>query len=229
MSSKFTKTVKLQPIHTFALESYKATQETATPGRPTGTTTTEDPGSSQSRMISIVVDDLATSAPEFFMYAQEALKKLLASGVEPSDLISFSTASGNVNQPFTSDRDLLLSLAGDLHKKVQRIGTVKSECPELTDMQAQQIRNIQSGQYASSGCHRRNNSLPASRGRYPIPRKYGRTHGSFSRGATVRGKPASLSKPAQQSAAIPSFAAAFRGQEVPHPHLRRLSLGLRAL
>jgi VWFA-related protein len=135
---------QLQPIHTFALESYKATQETAPPGRPTGTTTTEDPGSSQSRMISIVVDDLATSAPEFFAYAQEALKKLLASGVEPSDLISLSTASGNVNQPFTSDRDLLLSLAGDLHKKVQRIGTVKSECPELTDVQAQQIRNLQS-------------------------------------------------------------------------------------
>jgi len=136
---------KLQPIHTFALESYKATQDPAqTPGKPTGATATEDPGSTQSRMISIVVDDLATSAPEFFMYSQQALNKLLGSGVEPSDLISFSTASGSVNQPFTSDRDLLLSLAGDLHKKVQRAGTVKSTCPELTDTQAQQIRNIQS-------------------------------------------------------------------------------------
>ena len=133
---------KLQPIHTFALESYKATQGPAqTPGGPTGAAASEDPGSSQSRMISIVVDDLATSAPEFFMYAQQALTKLLASGVAPSDLVSFSTASGSVNQPFTSDRDLLLSLAEDLHKKVQRAGTVKSQCPELTDMQAQQIRN----------------------------------------------------------------------------------------
>jgi VWFA-related protein len=136
---------QLQPIHTFALESYKATQDPAqAPGRPAGIAATEDPGSSQSRMISIVVDDLATSAPEFFAYAQEALKKLLANGVEPSDLISFSTSSGSMNQPFTSDRDLLLSLAGDLHKKVQRIGTVKSQCPELTDTQAQQIRNLQS-------------------------------------------------------------------------------------
>ena len=133
---------KLQPIHTFALESYKATQGPAqTPGKPSGAPTTEDPGSAQSRMISIVVDDLATSAPEFFMYTQQALNKLLGSGIEPSDLISFSTASGSVSQPFTSDRDLLLSLAGDLHKKVQRIGTTKSTCPELTDMQAQQIRN----------------------------------------------------------------------------------------
>ena len=133
---------KLQPIHTFALESYKATQGPAqTPGKPSGAPTTEDPGSAQSRMISIVVDDLATSAPEFFMYTQQALNKLLGSGIEPSDLISYSTASGSVSQPFTSDRDLLLSLAGDLHKKVQRIGTTKSTCPELTDMQAQQIRN----------------------------------------------------------------------------------------
>ena len=54
---------KLQPIHTFALESYKATQDSAqTPGKPTGATATEDPGSTQSRMISIVVDDLATFA-----------------------------------------------------------------------------------------------------------------------------------------------------------------------
>jgi len=95
-------------------------------------------------MISIVVDDLATSAPEFFVYAQQALKKLLASGIEPSDLISLITASGSVNQPFTSDRELLMSLVEDLHKKVQRAGTVKSQCPELTDTQAEQIRNNQS-------------------------------------------------------------------------------------
>ena len=130
---------KLQPIHTFALESYKATQAQVS-GRP-ATTTEEDTSASQSRMISLVVDDLATAGPEFFMYAQQALQKLLASNIEPSDLISLTTASGSVTQPFTSDRDLLLSLVGELHKKVQRAGTVKSQCPELTDLQAQHIRN----------------------------------------------------------------------------------------
>ena len=134
---------QLQPIHTFALESYKATQAQAT-GRPTGTATTEeDAGSSQSRMISLVVDDLATAGPEFFAYAQEALRKLLASDMDPADLVSLSTASGSVNQPFTSDRDLLLSLVAELHKNVRRAGTVKSQCPELTDLQAQHIRNNQ--------------------------------------------------------------------------------------
>jgi len=130
-----------QRIHTFALESYKPTQGEES-GRPSGTPSTEsEPGSTQSRMISLVVDDLATSDPQFFSYAQEALKKLLTQGTDPGDLFSLTTASGNVNQPFTSDRDLLLSLVSELHKKVQRIGTVKSECPELTDLQAQKIRN----------------------------------------------------------------------------------------
>ena len=80
-------------------------------------------------MISLVVDDLATAGPEFFMYAQQALQKLLASNIEPSDLISLTTASGSVTQPFTSDRDLLLSLVGELHKKVQRAGPRSRNAP----------------------------------------------------------------------------------------------------
>ena len=133
---------QLQRIHTFALESYKATQAQAN-GRPTGTATTEDVGSTQSRMISLLVDDLTNSEPQFFTYAQEALKNLLSGEINPSDLISLATASGSVNQPFTSDRDLLLSLVGELHKKVQRARTDRSECPELTDQQAQHIQNDQ--------------------------------------------------------------------------------------
>jgi VWFA-related protein len=133
---------QLQRIHTFALESYKATQAQA-PGRPTGPATPEDVGSTQSRMISLLIDDLTNSEPQFFVYAQEALKNLLSADVNPSDLISLATASGSVNQPFTSDRDLLLSLVGELHKKVQRARTDRSECPDLTDQQAQQIQNHQ--------------------------------------------------------------------------------------
>jgi VWFA-related protein len=133
---------QLQPIHTFALESYKATQSQVPRGQ-TGTAATaeEDAGASQPRMISIVVDDLATSGPEFFVYAQQGLKKVLDEGMEPGDLVSLTTASGSLSQPFTSDRELLLSMVADLHKKVQRIGTIKSDCPELTDLQAQDIRN----------------------------------------------------------------------------------------
>ncbi|MCI0626051.1 MAG: VWA domain-containing protein, partial [Acidobacteria bacterium] len=133
---------KPQAIHTFALESYKATQSQAG-GRPAGAVpaTEEDAGASHPRMISLVVDDLTTSAPQYFHYAREALQKLLVSGLGPSDLVSLMTTSGSLNQPFTSDKELLLSLVGELHKKVGRSGVPRSGCPELTDLQAQQIRN----------------------------------------------------------------------------------------
>ncbi|MBM3803178.1 MAG: VWA domain-containing protein [Acidimicrobiia bacterium] len=133
---------KPQPIHTLALESYKATQ-TASSASPAGTAAavTDEAGSAQPRMISLVVDDLATTGPDAFMYTQEALRKLLATGMNASDLVSLATASGAVNQPFTSDRDLLLAAVAELHTKVRRAGTLKSDCPELTDLQAERINN----------------------------------------------------------------------------------------
>jgi VWFA-related protein len=134
---------KSQPIHTFALESYKAVQEPSD-GSKSSTpqaTAQEDPGATQPRMISFVVDDLATSDPAYFSYVREAIVKTMGDGLGPSDVAGLITASGSVNQPFTSDRELLLSLAEDLYKKVNRSGVIKSDCPELTDLQAQQIRN----------------------------------------------------------------------------------------
>jgi VWFA-related protein len=130
-----------QRIHTFALEYYKSTQPEGS-GNPSEIATKEaEPGPSQNRMISLVVDDLAVSDNQVFVYAQEALKKLLLQAIEPTDLFSLITASGSVNQPFTSDREQLLSLVSELHKKVQRRPNFKSDCPELADLQAQQIRN----------------------------------------------------------------------------------------
>jgi VWFA-related protein len=133
---------KPQPIHTFALESYKGVQGTEDPKPAAGTdAVAEESRPAQSRMISLVVDDVATSSPEFFHYAREAIQNVLSEGLSSEDLVSLTTASGSVNQPFTSDRELLLSLASDLYKKVSRRAEVRSSCPELTDLQAQQIRN----------------------------------------------------------------------------------------
>jgi len=133
---------KPQPIHTFALESYKAVQELSDGTKGTAPQgASQDPGATQPRMISFVVDDLATSDPAYFSYVQEAITKTLADGLGPSDVAGLLTASGSVNQPFTSDRELLLSLAEDLYKKVNRSGVKKSDCPELNDLQAQKIRN----------------------------------------------------------------------------------------
>lgn len=135
---------KPQPIHTFALESYKAIQAADDAGKSDPapqSAAQEDPGSSLPRMISFVVDDVATSERSYFNYVSEAIQKTVLAGLGPSDVVALMTASGSLNQPFTSDRELLLSLARDLYKKVGRLPGFKSDCPDLTDLQAQQIQN----------------------------------------------------------------------------------------
>lgn len=131
---------KPQLIHTFALESYKPVQEPEA-GKAGVAPTADDPGATSPRMISFFVDDLATLSPQYLHYSREAILKVVESGLGPGDMVSLATASGSVNQPFSSDRQLLLSLADDLYKKVRRPAAMKSECPEMTDLQAQQIRN----------------------------------------------------------------------------------------
>ena len=135
---------KPQPIHTFALESYKTSQVTDNTGKtvPPGVVSAEqEPGFSQSRMISLVIDDFTASAPQYFHYTQEAIEKFLSTDFGPGDLASLQTASGRLSQPFTSDKELLLGQVHDLLKKVNLGRVSRSTCPELTDLQAQQIRN----------------------------------------------------------------------------------------
>jgi VWFA-related protein len=132
---------KPQPIHTFSLESYKAIQESERTKAASQPTSQDEVAASQPRMLSLIIDDLTTYDPSYFHYANEAIKSLLTNGLASDDLVAVTTVSGTVNQPFTSDRELLLSLADDLYKKVSRSRLSKSECPELTDLQAQQIRN----------------------------------------------------------------------------------------
>jgi VWFA-related protein len=134
---------KPQPIHTFALESYKPVidPKSAESGGPPRPSSEEASEAALPRMISLLVDDVATSEVSFFHYAKEAIRNVLANGLGPSDVVGLMTASGSINQPFTSDRELLMSLAGDLQNKAYRSKTFKSDCPELSDLQAQQIRN----------------------------------------------------------------------------------------
>src|SRR5262245_8216733 len=59
---------KSQPIHTFALESYKATQITDKTGKvmgPDGTAVQDE--ASQARLISLVIDDITTSSQEVYV------------------------------------------------------------------------------------------------------------------------------------------------------------------
>ena len=133
---------KPQPIHTFALESYKATQVTDQSGKvvsPDGTSPTE-PGAGSSRLISLVIDDLTTSSTELFTPAIEAMRKFVEADLSPGDQVAILSASARVQYPFTSEKAQLLDEISGLHQKLDR-GTVhRVECPELTDLQAIDIR-----------------------------------------------------------------------------------------
>ncbi len=134
---------KPQPIHTFTLESYKATQSLQTASRKTEgqeTTVWEDsaPNASQPRMFSIVIDDLTTPI-EYFPQVYDAARKFVEEDLVPSDLVAIVSGSGSVQHPFTSDRQLLHAEIDELYRHVMPRTPLKSTCPQLTDLQAQRI------------------------------------------------------------------------------------------
>ncbi|MEW5979893.1 MAG: VWA domain-containing protein [Acidobacteriota bacterium] len=130
------------PIHTFALESYKAVQITDETGRVPGARATEaegDIGSSQPRLISLFMDDLTMESASQFYLAIEAMKKFVTEDMAPGDQVAITAGSGRAGVPFTSDREVLLSELGNLHKKLNTALAGKATCPVLTDLQAQNI------------------------------------------------------------------------------------------
>ena len=137
---------KLQTIHTFAVESYKPVAEPSSPVKdalPPVPDSVEPTGASQSRMISLFLDDYTNSDPTSLHYAKEAIKNFVSSSLAPTDLVAIVSASGTINQPFTSDRETLLSSVQDLFKQVNVPQVTRRDCPEMTDLQAEEIRNDQ--------------------------------------------------------------------------------------
>jgi VWFA-related protein len=55
-------------------------------------------------------------------------------------MVSLQTASGNFHQDFTTDRELLVSESSKFAKKASFNRVIREECPDLTDLQAYQIR-----------------------------------------------------------------------------------------
>jgi len=130
------------PIHTFASETYKAIQSSdddrknTLPTDAAGSTKEGETDSFQPRMISMFVDDITNEKPEDLARLQQVLAKFLESGLQPGDLVSLQTASGKFHQDFTSNRELLHSLVSELLKKVSLNPMFRSDCPEMTDLQA---------------------------------------------------------------------------------------------
>jgi VWFA-related protein len=131
---------KPQPIHSFALESYQATQAVDPrgeniPAEATGEAASEP---AQPRLFSIVIDDLST-ARELYYPVTEAVQKFVDEDLLPGDQVSILSASGRAQHPFTTDKQLLRAELGDLYKKLSMSSVTRSTCPALTDLQAQRI------------------------------------------------------------------------------------------
>lgn len=134
---------KPQPIHTFALESYRAVQET--PGTMPKKEAIGEPKSvempTSQRYFSLVIDDLNFPAMDQFYRSIEALKQFVTSQILPQDLVMIYAVSGRAEFPFTSDKQALLQYLSELQKKLNLSGTNTNVCPPMTDLQAYHIAN----------------------------------------------------------------------------------------
>ena len=131
---------KPQPIHTFALESYKATQITDKTGKvvsPDGANVQEEPN--QARFISLVIDDVTVSSLDLYVRPIEAMRRLVEQDLGPGDQVAILSGSGRVQFPFTSDKAQLLDEVNGLHQKLDRALVFRNTCPEMPDSQAEDI------------------------------------------------------------------------------------------
>ena len=134
---------KLQAIQTFALESRNPVQtgKTERNEAESKAVPTAEPNATRPRLISIVIDDLASESDDHFNLVREAVASFIESDLRPGDQIGIWSGSGKVNYPFSSDRQILLEEVATLPEKLNRSTVERTECPVLTDLQAQKIVN----------------------------------------------------------------------------------------
>jgi len=124
---------KLQPIHTFAVESYQPDQA-APPANNEVAAVEKRP-----RMISIVIDDITASAREDFPRVVDSVKKYITEDSRPDDQIAMAAGSGRFQFPFSSDKQALLEELQTVLGKLSFDRLIKDDCPSLTDLQAKKI------------------------------------------------------------------------------------------
>ena len=135
---------KLKRIENFARETYKSIQDSVvTPGKPLPEATAEQ-SLFRPRMISIMIDDIASAPDDHFLIVKEAVAKFIEKDMEAGDQIAILSGSGRVQVPFSDDKQLLLAEVANFQDKLNWSPVERSECPVLTDLQAQRISNNQS-------------------------------------------------------------------------------------
>ncbi len=132
---------KLQDIQTFALESYRPVKSESEELQKPALARTGSPVSEtvRPRMISILIDDITTESNDNYPRIVKAVDEFVEKDLGPLDQVAIMSGSGRVRFPFSDDKGTLREEAGVLYKKLNVNRSVKSECPELTALQAQGI------------------------------------------------------------------------------------------
>jgi VWFA-related protein len=132
---------KPQSIQTFALESFKPVHlRNQTPEKTADTAAIKEASNpTRPRMISIFIDDSTTTSIDYFPRLVKALEKYVQQDLGPWDQAAILSSSGRVNYAFSSDKQLLLEEINTLLNKLHITGIALSDCPKLSDSQAQSI------------------------------------------------------------------------------------------
>ena len=134
-----------QSIQTFTRESYQrvSVAEDVERGeepepRSVGV---EDSGVGQVRYLSLFIDDLTSPSLGSYIQIRDAMRRFLKQSSQASDQVAIVSASGRFQVPFTQDRARLLQEISQLPKKLNISASFRSDCPEMSDLQAERIFN----------------------------------------------------------------------------------------
>ena len=135
---------KPQAIQTFAMESYEpapaeAAKTQERPSAQTGMT----PGSSRPRLISLVIDDITAKSNDRYARMIQAVTSFVKNDLGPMDQVTILSGSGRVRYPFSDDKQRLLEEIDEMFGKLNLAVAIQSDCPDLTDLQAQRISDRQ--------------------------------------------------------------------------------------
>ena len=140
------------PIQSFTQESYEIVrsheheigqQEAPTSGASAEATPAPSAGPALSRphFISLLIDDVTSPSHGALKRTVDAIERFVQERVQPGDRVALVAASGKFHQPFTADRERLLQAVRLLPGKLNRRQLVRSDCPAISDLQAQRIHN----------------------------------------------------------------------------------------
>ncbi len=140
------------PIQSFTRESYEVVRShqqqvepekapaDANDGEPKPTPSA-GPALSRPHFISLLIDDVTSPSHGALKRTVDAIEKFVQERVQPGDRVALVAASGRFHQPFTADRERLLQAVRLLPGKLNRRQLVRSDCPAISDLQAQRIHN----------------------------------------------------------------------------------------